>query len=369
MTPRAHVVHVLPLLEWSGAEKIVAELARRLPSFGFSTSILGLESDATDYATALRKEGISVSALHLSRRRTLACAGAIRSAVANLPRPLVVHAHMFHATLATRWALRNAVRTEAVRVVSSTHIVERRFRPWHAWMDRWTAASASCEICVSNAVRKHQQSVTGLPEEFFRVIENGIPLEQFLAIERSSNRSALTVVSVGRLDAQKNYPLLLEAWATVQQKFPSAVLKIAGRGPEEPVLKALAAQKHLRVEFLGFVEDIPKLLRESDVYVQSSDWEGFGLAVAEAMASGLPVVVTDVDSLPEIVQNEKTGLVVPSKNTVALSSSLERLMGDLELRKTLGVAARKEARIRFDAQRMAAQHCELYDRILGTKGI
>jgi len=368
MTTRAHVVHVLPLLEWSGAEKVVAELARRLPTLGFSTSVLGLEDDATDYAAALRKEGIAVSGLNLSRRRTLACARAIRSATAKLPRPLIVHAHMFHATLATRWALRDVVRTEAVRVVSSTHIVERRFRPWHAWMDRWTATSAACEICVSQAVRKHQQAATGLPAEFFQVIENGIRLDRFLAIERTESHESLSVVSVGRLDPQKNYPLLLEAWRRVQQKFPMAVLKIAGRGPEESALKSLAAQMNLRVEFLGFVDDIPTLLRESDVYTQTSQWEGFGLAVAEAMAAALPVVVTDVDSLPELIHHDKTGLVVPLGDAAALSRALERLLGDAQLRKTLGSAARDEARVRFDAQRMAAEHAALYDRVLQTKG-
>lgn len=368
MTPNAHVVHVLPLLEWSGAEKIVAELAERLPALGFTSSVLGLESDATDYADALRKKGIAVSGLNLSRRRTLACARALRNVVLQMPRPLIVHAHMFHATLATRWAMRDTVRTEAVHVVSTTHIVERRFRPWHAWMDRWTAATAACEICVSKAVRDHQRTATGLPSAFFNVIENGIPLERFLEIERATERDVLTVVSVGRLDPQKNFPLLLEAWRTVQQKFPSAVLKIAGRGPEEGHLKSLVTQQNLRVELLGFVEDIPALLSRSDVYVQTSEWEGFGLAVAEAMAAEMPVIVTDVDSLPDLVHHERTGLVIPSKDGAALVGALERLLNDAALRKKLGSAAREEARVRFDAQRMAAEHAALYERILKPKG-
>lgn len=368
MTPPAHVVHVLPLLEWSGAEKIVAELAERLPALGFTSSVLGLESDATDYAEALRKKGIRVAGLNLSRRRTLACARALREAVLQMPRPLIVHAHMFHATLATRWALRDLVRTETIRVISTTHIVERRFRPWHAWMDRWTAATAACEICVSKAVRDHQQAATGLPATFFSVIENGIPLERFLEIERVGDRDALTVVSVGRLDPQKNYPLLLEAWRSVQQKFPSAILKIAGRGPEEAHLKSLAAQANLRVEFLGFVEVIPALLRNCDVYVQTSEWEGFGLAVAEAMAAEMPVIVTDVDSLPDLVHHERTGLVIRRNDGVALVNGLERLLSDNELRKRLGSAAREEARVRFDAQRMAVEHAALYEQILKPKG-
>lgn len=366
MTLRAHVLHVLPLLEWSGAEKVVAELARRLPALGFSTQVLGLEKDDTDYAATLRSEGIPVSGLNLSRRRTLACARAIRERVAKMPRPLIVHAHMFHATLAARWALRDLVRTDAVRVVSTTHIVERRFRPWHAWMDRWTAKTAACEICVSQAVRKHQHSVTGLPAEFFQVIENGIPLDRYLAIERDPSRDALRVVSIGRLDPQKNFPLPIEAWRAIHKKFSGSVLRIAGRGPDEMNLKLLASG--LPVEFLGFVDDIPNLLRDCDVYVQTSDWEGFGLAVAEAMAAGLPAIVTNVDSLPELVHHTKTGLVVPRGDVAALRNALEQLLSDAALRKSLGTAARTEALSRFDAQRMAAEHVALYDRILQSKG-
>jgi glycosyltransferase involved in cell wall biosynthesis len=235
-------------------------------------------------------------------------------------------------------------------------------------MDRWTAATAACEICVSKAVRDHQQSATGLPSAFFSVIENGIPLERFLDIERMIERDALTVVSVGRLDPQKNYSFLLEAWRTVQQKFPNAVLKIAGRGAEEAHLKSLAAQSSLRVEFLGFVEDIPALLCGCDVYVQTSEWEGFGLAVAEAMAAEMPVVVTDVDSLPDLVHHERTGLVVPRKDSAALVDALELLLSDVALRKKLGAAARADARVRFDARRMVMEHAALYERIVKLKG-
>src|SRR5581483_7660591 len=106
------------------------------------------------------------------------------------------------------------------------------------------------------------------------------------------------------------------------------------------------------VEFPGFVHDIPGLMFRADIYVQSSAWEGFGLAVAEAMACALPVVVTDADSLPEIVTHGRTGLVVPKSSPEALATAMIELLNEPQRAVKLGAAAREEAVSRFAVERM-----------------
>ena len=376
LTARAHIALVLPVLDPGGAEGIVAELARRLPAHGFQTSVICLEGSHTALGEALERDGIAVTGLKLSRRNTLKCAAALRRSLPQA-RPLILHAHLFHANLAARLAFAKLPVSgrEGVRVLSTVHVAERRFRPWQFTLDRLTARWCRAEVCVSQAVKRFQCARTGLPEDYFRVVENGIDLGRFTRIAESSGRDARgtdapCVVSVGRLDPQKDYPTLLRAWRGVLAQFPRARLKIAGDGPERAALEALARALSLggSVEFRGRVAEIPEFLRQADLYFQSSAWEGFGLAVAEAMASALPVVVTAADSLPELVAHRRTGLVVPVGDDVALTGAMLELLRDRKSALRLGQAAREEAQARFSAARMVEACARLYREVLDGSG-
>jgi glycosyltransferase involved in cell wall biosynthesis len=332
----------------------------------------------------LAAAGVRVQGLHVSRRRTLACARRLRDALPD-ERPLIVHAHLFHANLAARLAygLTPAPARTGLHVLGTVHVAEHRFRPWQFALDRISARYAKAEVCVSRAVAKFQQERTGLPAAFFRVIENGIDLSRFAvpllvcpSVPQGADRrqprsvappdeSAPLVVSVGRLDPQKDFATLLRAWKALHANVPMASLVIAGTGPEEAALKELCASLRLEnVSFPGFVQDVPALLRRATLYVQPSAWEGFGLAAAEAMAMGLPVVVSDADSLPEIVTNGRTGLVVPKGMPEALAEEMLRLLRDPDHAAELGAAARAEAQRRFSVERMVADYARLYQEIL-----
>ncbi|HEY3323965.1 MAG TPA: glycosyltransferase [Planctomycetota bacterium] len=359
------VIFVLPVLQPAGAERVVAELARRLPEHGYSTEVICLEDERAPIGDELIPAGVPVRGLRLSRRRTLACAKAL-AALLPAERPLILHAHLFHANMAARLAATHVAREarKSLHVVSTIHVAERRFRPWQFALDRITARYSRCEVCVSHAVARFHQKQTGLPQYFFRVIENGIDLQQFLPREPQTG-PAREVVAVGRLDPQKDYPTLLNAWKFVEEAHPEARLSIAGDGPEEPNLKVLAGRLHLRrVNFLGFVKDVAALLRTADVFAQSSAWEGFGLTVAEAMACSLPVVVTDADSLPELVTHERTGLVVHKGDAQALATAILRLLQGRAEAAALGQAARVEALRRFSIQRMIQDYARLYQELV-----
>jgi len=373
MAGNVDVVYVLPVLEPAGAERVVAELARRLPAHGFATSVICLEDERAPVGAELAAAGVPVQGLRLSRRRSLACA---RGIVARLParRPLLVHSHLFHANIAARMAHRQ-LSDEArrgVQVLSTVHVAERRFRPWQFALDRLTAVHARAEVCVSRAVARFQQEHTGLPAAFFRVIENGIDVGRFADApypppdrRGTGGENAPLVVSIGRLDPQKDFPTLLQAWKTVEAEFPGARLALAGTGPDEQSLRSICAFLRLaNVEFLGFVQDVPALLRQASLYVQSSAWEGFGLTVAEAMAAARPVIVSDADSLPELVTDGRTGVVVPKGRPEAFAAAMLALLRDPARAAQLAAAARAEALRRFPVERMVADYARLYQEIL-----
>jgi glycosyltransferase involved in cell wall biosynthesis len=367
-TPR--VVYVLPVLQPAGAERIVAELARRIPSRGYGTSVICLEDERAPVGQELTAAGVPVAGLRLSRRRTLRCAAALARSIPKT-RPLILHAHLFHANLAARFAVSHLspVEREGLCVVNTVHIAERRFRPWQFALDRFTAKRACAEICVSRFVAAFHQRRTGLPASFFPVIENGIdparfapscaePIEPF----RGNN---VRILSVGRLNRQKDFPTLLRAWPAIHAAFPQAILSIAGDGPERMRLHALQSELRLNgVTFLGHVQDIPSLMRQADLYVQPSAWEGLPLTVAEAMACRLPIVVSDADSLPDMISHGRTGLVVPKQQPSLLADAILLLLNNPGPARSFAVAAHAEAIARFSLDRMVADYADFYDRLL-----
>src|SRR4051812_13563569 len=122
MTP---VTLVLPVLHPAGAERIVAELAKRLPAHGFATSVICLEDERAAIGDELRAAGIPVTGLRLSRRRTMACAQALSEKLST-ERPLIVHAHLFHANMAARvvFMRMNSAARQGVHVLSTLHVAE-----------------------------------------------------------------------------------------------------------------------------------------------------------------------------------------------------------------------------------------------------
>jgi len=151
------------------------------------------------------------------------------------------------------------------------------------------------------------------------------------------------VMGLGRLDRQKGFDVLVEAFSQVSSVFPDWNLTIVGEGPERPMIEALARQLGIedRVSLPGVVDNPEAYLSRAGVFVLPSRYEGFPNALLEAMACGVPSIATDCPSGPaEIIQPGVNGLLVPSDDADVLAAELVRLLGDGELRRNLGESAR-----------------------------
>ena len=366
MSVKATVIYILPALVTAGAERVVANLAVRLPSRGFDVQVWSLQGADTPLADELRRNGVPVLALNSLRFNSLACGCVIRKA---LPpqRPLVLHGHLFHANLAARLAFATLAPAERkdIHVFSTIHVIERRFRPWQFTLDRLTAKYARAEVCVSKTVAAYHQQRTGLPASFFRVIDNGIDLSRFRPAERAGSGPRY-VFSAGRLDRQKDFPTLLRAWAIVAKKVPDVELHIAGTGAEEAALHQLARSLALpRIKFLGLIQNVPDVLRGASIYVQTSLWEGMPLAVMEAMATSLPVIVTDGDGFTDVVAHNETGLIAPRKDPARIAQEIIRLLMAADYARRLGTAAHRVSQ-HFNVERMVDQYGALLDEAVNA---
>lgn len=250
--------------------------------------------------------------------------------------------------------------------VTTEHDTWNRRRKSRAgrFFDRRLYQPYSSVIAISEGVRRGL--VEWLPEISQRVvtIPNGIELKRWSASTRSFD-GVLHMVSAGRLVHKKNMDGLLRALALLEVPWRCT---IAGEGPDRKILESLTKELALegRVNFAGYVGDMNELYASADVVVLFSRYEGFGLAAAEAMATGVPVVASDVPGLREIVGAELPK-VAPT-DFPGLARILGNLAGDPGERARLGAEGLRRAK-HFDLRTMADSYLSLYESLLGKPAL
>jgi glycosyltransferase involved in cell wall biosynthesis len=233
--------------------------------------------------------------------------------------------------------------------------------------DRLTMVRVNALAGVSDFVRDRNRARFSLDERRARTIYNGVDTRRFSPGPARQAAPAL-VLTIAHLIPEKGVDHLLHAFA--QMRHREARLRIAGDGPQASHLAQLAAELGLegRVDLVGLTNDVPALLKEADIYVHPTLAEAFGLAIAEAMATGLPVVASRLGGIPELVEDGVSGLLVEPRDSKAIARAIDLLLDVPELRMRLGRNARTRAVERFDVRGCARAHllwCEEHHRRRG----
>ena len=170
---------------------------------------------------------------------------------------------------------------------------------------------------------------------------------------------------VGRLAEQKAPDVLLDAFALVRKALPDAHLVLVGEGPLHDQLAAAAARLHLSgcVHLLGERADVPRVMAALDLFALPSRWEGVGRALTEAMYMKLPVVSTGVNGVPELVQDEVTGLIIKGDDPADAAEKIVRLLTDTELARALGLAAHDRVKSLMSSETMVEAIMNLYRKL------
>lgn len=341
------VAHVHKMRGIGGSERHLLTLLPALAERGHDVVFVGLDDPAwrpDDFYDAL-----TVPAIRL-RAGVTAPARLLRALRAD-----VVHTHLVHADILGGIAasLRGA------KLVSTKHNDDRfRLGPYR-YVERGLALATDRVVTITDALRRFTVEQVGIPARMVETIHYGLDAPPAAWGENPPDdvpAGARILLSTSRLVEQKGVDVAVRALPSLPG---DTVLVVLGEGPARPELERLARELGVEARLFlpGRVPDVAAWLERAAAYVHPARWEGFGLGVLEAMLAGLPVVTSDVSSLPELVGD--AGLLVAPDDPAALATAVDDALG----RPELGVAARERARTEFSVARMADRTSVLYEAL------
>ena len=347
------VLHIQRIGGIGGSERHLLTLLPALAARGVDVRFLGLDDDS-------RAPGPFYEALTVPYTRVLAprdldprLGWQVRAQTRDAD---IVHTHLVHADVYGALG--------AGRLVSTKHNDDPFRAGAFRFVERALARRAAKVIAITEALARFQVERVGLPVSKVEVIHYGlddVPAAWGSNPADSVRPGARVLLAVCRLEPQKGLDSAVRALPDIRTRHPTAELVVLGEGPQRSDLERLATDLQVPVHLLGRVPDVAAWLRRADVVVHPARWEGFGLALLEAMLASKPIVATNVSSIPEIVADGETGLLVSPDDAAALAAAVTRLLDDPG---TFGEEGRRRAHSRFSVVRMTDRTLALYEKAL-----
>ena len=340
------VLHLQKVAGISGSEAHLLSLLPRLKERGWDIRFMMLhehEPGAWDFARELRARGIPLDAIPLAADVDPVAFLRLAGYLARR-RPTILHTHLVHADVYGQ--VTGALTGIPVRVSTKHGFNEFRENRSFALGDRAIASLAHRHIAISRGLARYLEEVEGFDGATFEIVHYGIEPD---GAARSYSADVPRLLCVGRLIPIKGHIVLLRAFAEARKHVPSLRLDIAGLGPLEPALRALAKELEVEdaVRFLGYVAPIQRAVEESAIVVVPSMGEGFGMVALEAMERARPVIAAEIGGLGELVEDGVTGYLVAPGEADPLAEAIIRLAGNLSLAAEMGEAGRRRALKQF----------------------
>jgi glycosyltransferase involved in cell wall biosynthesis len=362
---KCHVLQVTQDLGHGGLERVAATIGLNLDRDRFDVSFLALR-DGGPRADELRDAGFRVDVFTAGPKADYLSSLRVARYLRH-HRPDVVHTHNTHALIDGAIGALLAGRPGVVHTDHARPFPDRkRYMIAEHLLSHLTYRMVGVSDHTTENLRRYER----IPSGKLMTIPNGVDVPHLdRAAVRADVRAELGISAdqpvVGtavRLAAQKGLTYLIQAFARLTRPLPTATLVLAGTGPDREALETLAETLGVasRVQFLGLREDVPRLLCAFDVFALSSIWEGMPLGVLEAMALRCPVVATAVGGVPEILEHELSGCVVPPRDVDQLEACLRRLLEDPATARAMADRAHARYHDKFSVHRMIAAYEELY---------
>lgn len=357
-----------------GAERVILELAKGLAKSRFEPVVGVLENRNklwAELATTTEKMGVPAHRFSCRRPFDLRTVIAIRNYIKR-HKIDIVHAHgykaNFYALLAS--AFNGAASMATCHPWTETgYSYKARFytfldRAWLRKMDAIVAISDEVKHQLSGMNYKRQIDVisNGIDPDHFNGSTNGLKVRQSLGFSKSD----IIIGTIGRLVPEKGYAFLIESVKSICKRRSTTKMIFVGDGPMRNLLEQEAINLNLQknIRFLGIRKDVPALLASMDIFVLSSTSEGVPMVLLEAMAAGKPIIATSVGAIPRILRHNVTGLLVPPKDSKALTNAFEVFLSEEKRAKRMALAAKKEVAAHYSAWQMAEKYMKQYEKLI-----
>lgn len=364
---RRLVVHIIDELPPDGAERLLVDILKhRSPDFDYLVLCLVSGGALLQEILAL---GVPVKVIGKKRKIDLLMFLQLVQWLLK-HKPDVVHTHLFTAD---SWGRLAAAITRTPVIYSTVHSTNS-WKNWlHRTIDRILARFSTKVIACSGEVAKVLTEKDHIPSTRIKTIMNGISLTRFDSIntvdlikEFDISPKAISIAMVGRLHPAKGHQDILQVMEYFLRENVSCSLIIIGSGELQKDIQTQIQKRRLEqvVTLAGQRNDVLQILSAVDIFVMPSRWEGLPMALLEAMALGKAVIATAVGGIPEVINDNQNGFLVPPGDICSLQSKLRNLIADETLRKRLGKEARSVVYNRFNAAIVARQYESLYSDCL-----
>ncbi len=361
---RPSVLHIDTERGWRGGERQVLWLAAALARRGHRTWVAARPEEPLAHRAT--ESGLNVVACSPRTELAFLAARELRRVVRR-ERIAVVHAHTGHAV---------ALAALATRGTSAAMVLTRRvdFRLRSNRLTRWKYGRADAIIAISKAVAE-ALAASGIAGDRITVVPSGIDLERHVEpagpatlAELAVNGSRPLVVMVAALVQHKDPLNFVRAVAEARHRVPALQALMVGDGPLRAAVESEIDRLSLggALRLAGTRSDADALLAAADIVVLSSEEEGLGTVLLDAMALGRPVAATRGGGIPEIVVDGETGLLAPVHDPVALGTAIADIATDESLARRLGAAGRRRAD-QFSVERTADRTADVYARVLALR--
>jgi L-malate glycosyltransferase len=350
------IAHVVDSMDVGGAEMLVSQMCRLQKEQGHDPRIYAVAT-LGDLGEQMRKEGFDVVP-HVGRNLSEASRNFYR--IFKELRPEVVHLHNPTPTI---FAAAPARIAGVPSIVSTRHSLVAR--PRNLVVEaKYAVAAIFCDwnVGICDATTRNMYEAHNAPTRKIARIYNGALRLRSCENEKRPGKSGFTLLYVGRLVPVKNHTLLLNAFRAALSSMPGLRLWMVGEGSERPKLEALAGELGIsnQITFWGQQLDVAPFFSAADAFIMSSTSEGLPMSLIQAFSLGVPVIVTDVGGMTEVVHLSKAGFRVSPIDPAKMTEAILRLAGDPEARQQFSRNAAAAFETHFTLQAMVDSYMNLY---------
>ncbi|MEZ2894021.1 glycosyltransferase [Providencia rettgeri] len=351
------IIHVINSLSIGGAEKMLLDICQEMNKIdGLLVDVVIISSDFTGFYDEYIRHGINVFSLPFKNKFDLPALYRLYNLIKDYN---IIHSHLFPCNYYVSILSLFLNKSKLITTEHSSYNKRRRIfilRP----LEKLIYSRYNIIIAISDATKKNLIHWVGYEDKII-VTPNGIDLKSYSSEDNShnsmkKNNKTFMLMMIGSFSEQKDQDTIVRSLKYLPENIK---LALVGDGKRINIVQSLALELQLqhRIEFLGKRDDVPKLISNADIVILSSHWEGFGLAALEGMATGKPVIASDVPGLNELVKD--AGLIFPASNDKELASLINQLYTSDEFYISISKKCLERAQ-NFSIDKLVLKYLDIY---------